>query len=83
MNKWYATNAANDSQGLIIEEGTGRSVAVAYDRKDTALLAAAPDLREALKTLLPYLEEHSQSGDRWPALCARAAIAKAEGEIDE
>ena len=40
---WYEANMSGD-QGLVIEEGTGRSVAVTYDKEDTALAAAAPDL---------------------------------------
>jgi hypothetical protein len=41
--QWYAAKTGNH-QGLVIEEGTGRNVAVAYDKKDTPLLAAAPAL---------------------------------------
>lgn len=44
--------------------------------------AAARVLLRALETLLPYLEgkEVSQPGERWAAVCAREAIAKAKGE---
>ena len=50
-NKWYVGNNSNDSQGLIIEENTGRNVAVTYDAKDAALIAAAPELLAALEAL--------------------------------
>lgn len=53
---WYATKAG--AQGLIIEEDTGRNVAVAYDAKDASLLAAAPTMLAALKQL----------DDRWDEL---------------
>ena len=48
MKNWYHNPRNNSSQGLVIEEGTGRTVAVAYDPKDTPLLAAAPDLLATL-----------------------------------
>ena len=50
-NKWYVGNNSNDSQGLIIEENTGRNVAVSYDPKDAALIAAAPELLAVLEVL--------------------------------
>ena len=37
----YATKGSG-GQGMVGEEGTGRTVAVVYDHKDTALFAAAP-----------------------------------------
>jgi hypothetical protein len=45
--KLYAKTGA-DGQGLIIDEADGRTVAVAYDGQDAALLAAAPDMQAAL-----------------------------------
>ncbi len=39
-------------QGLIYSEQTGANVAVAYDERDTALLAAAPELKAALTALV-------------------------------
>jgi len=35
-------------QGLVYVEETGQNIAVAYDPKDTALLAAAPAMLKAL-----------------------------------
>ena len=48
--KWYAKDQGN-GQGLIIDEETGRNVAVAYDKKDAAKLAAAPRMLSALRML--------------------------------
>lgn len=49
---WYATKAAGNGQGLVIDGDTGETVAVAYDMKDTPLLAAAPIMLEALKEII-------------------------------
>lgn len=40
---WYAREKSG-GQGLVIEEGTGRNVAVTYEAKDAPLVAAAPRL---------------------------------------
>jgi hypothetical protein len=47
---WYAKNTSSD-QGLIIDEATGRNVAVAYDKADAPLLAAAPEMLAVCKAL--------------------------------
>lgn len=52
---WYTANTGNH-QGLVIEENTGRTVAVAYDKADAPLIAAAPELLEAVKGLLSSME---------------------------
>jgi hypothetical protein len=50
---------------------------------NTALIAAAPDLREALEKLMARLDEHfggpNRSGDWEEQAAARAALAKANG----
>ena len=77
---WYATGTGNH-QGLIISEATGANVAVAYDKKDAPLLAAAPDLLEALQAMydgaaeLPAVVRGSHLHESMEQ--ARAAIAKA------
>ena len=43
------------------------------------LIAAAPEMLEALKALLPYVEKYDQPGERWARLCIEQVIAKAEG----
>jgi len=52
---WYA-KPASGGQGLVIDEDTGRNVAVAYDAKDTMLLAAAPRLLGGLRDCLTVLK---------------------------
>jgi hypothetical protein len=75
---WYEAKTGNH-QGLVIEEATGRNVAVTYDKADATLIAAAPDLLAALE-----LVNVDKEGDGF--ICAeamdqvRAAIARAKGE---
>lgn len=40
---WTGQITSSD-QGLIIDDETGRNIAVAYDPKHTSLIAAAPEL---------------------------------------
>lgn len=54
--KWYAKNAGNDYQGLVIDEQTGRNVAVAYDKEDATLLSLAPELRDCLQFFVEAAE---------------------------
>lgn len=51
MNNWHTSKTGNH-QGLVIEEGSGRNVAVTYDRADAPIIAAAPELLAALEGLL-------------------------------
>lgn len=55
MKHWYESKTGNH-QGLVIEEETGRNVAVTYDKADAPLVAAAPALLEALRTCLAYID---------------------------
>ncbi len=48
---WYDKNSAGNHQGMVISEATGATVAVVYDKRDTRLLAAAPDLLAALQAV--------------------------------
>ena len=41
---WYSKETGSANQALIIDEATGRNVAVVYDAEDAPLLAAAPRL---------------------------------------
>lgn len=82
---WYEAKMGNDHQGLIVEEGTGRSVAVSYDKADAPLIAAAPEMLAALKELSSLVWTHGLLIDATPATKAayRAAIdaaQKAEGK---
>jgi len=82
--KWYTSNTA--TQGLIIEEETGRTIAVSYDKADAELIASAPDLLDALRCCLDDLEGAIDLIGEVPDCVhssvyeARKAIAEAEGE---
>lgn len=78
---WYTTTKDSDLQGRISSEVDGRSIAVTYATQDAYLIAAAPDLLEALKTLYPSAARRiGGTTDGTPILAAaREAIAKAEG----
>lgn len=78
---WYKANNANDTQGLVVAEGSGANIAVTYAPEDAALISAAPDMLAALKGVFVSLTH----GKVYPAdihycinVCA-AAIAKAKG----
>jgi hypothetical protein len=57
---WHSVNTGDD-QGLIIGEN-GRNVAVAYNKVDASLIAAAPDLLAALRIACAVLEERHDEG---------------------
>lgn len=46
---WYARQY---EQGMVIDENTGETIAVTYDPKNAAIMAAAHDLRDALQNAL-------------------------------
>lgn len=84
---WYH-KPGSMGQGLVIEENTGRNVAVAYDAKDSPLLAAAPEMYEALNLIhaaivngeLKWTKPRRADSDPYhPAnIAMSAALAKAE-----
>jgi len=76
MKTWYKANTGGH-QGLVIEEGTGRNVAVTYEEKDAELIAAAPDLLRAAVAALTVVNREQADGSI--AYDLRAAIARAEG----
>jgi hypothetical protein len=85
---WTGQITSSD-QGLIIDDETGRNIAVAYDPKHTSLIESAPDLLKALKAARQW-----HNGDKWRDGCTAdqraaweahrdmmdAVIAKATGE---
>ena len=84
---WYWTGTAGHEkhgQAAIIENETGRSIAIAYNAKrDAALLAMAPELLECLSAMVDLLKHNNGRStsdlNAW-ADKARAAIQKATGE---
>lgn len=68
---------------MIIEEHTGRNVAVSYDEKDACLIAAATDLLEACKWVIDRVGEFGNLDtvrDDEVIEALRTAISKAEEE---
>ena len=80
---WYGKTSAGDHQGLVISEETGANIAVAYDKKDTDMLAAAPDLLTAIDGLLDAISDLSDEAreefNEDAVLAAIAAAGKARG----
>jgi hypothetical protein len=81
MTSWYEAKTGND-QGLVIEEETGRNVAVTYDKADARLVAAAPELLDRLIEAADYIDDQGDEKDDDELHFInelRAAIAKALG----
>lgn len=62
MPNWYTAETGNH-QGLVIEEETGRNVAVCYDKADAPLVAAAPALLHAAKEFVAELDSSGDFGN--------------------
>ena len=85
---WYAAKTGNH-QGLIIDENTGKNIAVTYDKEDAEFIASAPDLLTAAKAVIWKLNHNGDPNHNpGPVKISRldatirdleAAIAKAEG----
>ena len=83
----------NDESEAYIHDKHCNAIARVYSLSDAALIAAAPAMYEALKTLHGVLDQRMSDGRTLnqhlgkelfecfygPAIAARAAIAKAEG----
>ena len=84
---WYRANMGNGHQGLVIDENTGRNVAVTYAKEDAAIVSAAPDMLEALQHIQGHWDAARGEGNEAYALdiascktckqLAHNAIAKA------
>lgn len=55
MKSWYAAKSSGN-QGVVVEDGTGKTIAVVYNMKDVLLLAAAPEMYSVLKEVLKEME---------------------------
>lgn len=84
---WVGTDPYDDPDGPFVEVGDVRwspnkvDVPAAIEQKANAdLIAAAPELLEALESLLAQVEQY---GHKPECDTARAAIAKAKGETDD
>lgn len=86
---WYVGNTGNH-QGLVIEETTGRDVAVTYDKKDAPLVAAAPRLVETLRDMIALAahsilhdeEDETKHADRMRIINAEYVLLQIErGEL--
>jgi hypothetical protein len=64
----------------VLARTTAAKVGRDQDDANARLIAAAPDLLEALKTLATQAESHGAEGIYWDK--ARAAIDKAEGRAE-
>lgn len=53
---WYESSTGNH-QGLIVEEETGRSIAVTYDKADAALIVISHNAHESLIAALEQMRE--------------------------
>lgn len=76
---WNVAHYSKHEKHIVaLIDGKPRSIAGYCLPSDAHLIAAAPDLLEALKGLMPYFEgEHHP--DHPDAVIARAAIQKATG----
>ena len=75
---WYETKTAGNHQGLVISENTGETIALTYKITNALLIAAAPDLLEACKMVVRYVDEGIRVESEYSEMC-REAISKAEG----
>jgi len=84
--KWYTKTKPDDLQGLIIDETTGANIAVTYDPKGAALIAAAPDLLEAVTRAFHHSCIRSEGRGKWTSKdqlvheMLKTAMEKARGK---
>jgi hypothetical protein len=92
MTTWYESKTGNH-QGVVVDETTGATIAVTYDKANAPLVASAPELLAALEGLHGALDARMPDGravnQHMPkemfekfhtvASIARQAISKAKG----
>lgn len=64
MKSWHKARMGNDYQGLVIDDITGENIAVTYKAENASLVAAAPDLLQALQHLLELVEGNFSYQDK-------------------
>lgn len=80
--QWSAKSCGYEKYAILDDRGT--EIGFVHRRRDAHLIAAAPDLLEALKGLLADIEDYQRvnnlggESNHWQII-ARAAISKAEG----
>jgi len=88
MKLWYEGKTGNH-QALVIEEGTGRTVAVTYGKTEAARIVRAVNSFDAMREALEGLVAVYREGDglKYPGsklysvlIQAKAALALAKGE---
>lgn len=86
MNRWQKDVCLGDTGHTIIEIGTGRTIARVYNKAHVLMIAAAPEMLEALKVIriaatTPMLLDNNNKDLTVEAALdlVEAAIAKAEG----
>lgn len=78
--EWHEASMGNH-QGLIID-ANGRNVAVAYDKADAPLIAAAPELLAFAESMVAWLQINGSTNHQANLLKeAQAAITKAKGQL--
>jgi hypothetical protein len=63
---WYVGRCS--TQGLVLEETTGRTVAVSFAKEDAKLIAQAPAMREALRETAELARELMERATRLNAI---------------
>jgi len=54
---WYEASTGNH-QALIVAEDTGENIAVAYDKKNAAIIASVPDMLEACEAIKAIIDNY-------------------------
>lgn len=82
---WRVVDSWNDhmvegqnGEEIIWQDGPHETPTI--NKANACLIAAAPDLLEALENLADYIDERAGDNECRPLENARAAIAKAKGE---